>query len=85
LTTTTNFGIQKMWKPFLIKCFVVLFTSAILVSCASVKGYERAYLNDEEMKLSKRECQELEAYFQIIREGASGADGGKTGGGCGCN
>jgi len=55
------------------------------VSCASVKGYERAYLNDEEMKLSKRECQELEAYFQIIREGASGADSGKTGGGCGCN
>ena len=69
----------------MIKSILILFSGLVLTSCAGVKGYERAYLNDEEMKLSKRECQELEAYFQIIREGASGGDGGKTGGGCGCN
>ncbi len=57
----------------------------LLASCATVKGYEREYVNDEDMKLSLRDCQKHEAYFQIIREGSSGASGGKTGGGCGCN
>ncbi|HQU60405.1 MAG TPA: DUF4266 domain-containing protein, partial [Saprospiraceae bacterium] len=27
----------------------------------------------------------FESYFQFYREGAAGANGGKTGGGCGCN
>jgi len=28
---------------------------------------------------------EVEQNFQSYREGASGANGGKSGGGCGCN
>lgn len=55
------------------------------ISCANVKGYERVYLNDEDMELNMNKCAHFESYFQIIREGASGANGGKTGGGCGCN
>ncbi len=81
----TKFGIQKISLRNTINALLLVASCAILASCASVKGYERVYLNDEEMELSNRKCQELEAYFQIIREGASGADGGKTGGGCGCN
>jgi len=43
------------------------------------------YLNDEEMKLSQRSLEQFETSFESYREGASGAEGGKTGGGCGCN
>ena len=78
-------GILKTSHLRQISIVLAIVASAILTSCASVKGYERTYLNDEEMELSLRKCQELEAYFQIIREGSSGANGGKTGGGCGCN
>jgi len=37
------------------------------------------------MTLSPRKVQKTEISFQTYREGASGANGGKTGGGCGCN
>jgi hypothetical protein len=78
-------GSLKGLLPKLIKGFLVIMMPIAFSACASVKGYQRTYLNDEEMELSMRKCQEMEAYFQIIREGSSGANGGKTGGGCGCN
>lgn len=56
-----------------------------VMSCMSVKGYEKQYLNDAEMQLSARKAEKFESSFQSYREGASGANGGKTGGGCGCN
>jgi len=37
------------------------------------------------MELSARKSQQFEQNFQAYREGASGANGGKSGGGCGCN
>jgi Domain of unknown function (DUF4266) len=43
------------------------------------------YVNDSEMELSARKSQKFEQSFHLYREGASGANGGKTGGGCGCN
>lgn len=61
---------------------MVLITST---SCVAVKEYEMAYLNDEEMKLSFKSAERFETTFQIYREAASGANGGKSGGGCGCN
>ena len=54
-------------------------------SCRSVKEYQKMYLNDSEMELSARKAEKFEMNFQSYREGASGANGGKTGGGCGCN
>lgn len=54
-------------------------------SCTAVKGYEKAMLNDDEMYLSAKNLERFETNFQIYREGSSGANGGKTGGGCGCN
>jgi len=56
-----------------------------LLSCKTVKQYQKMYLNDAEMKLGARKIQRAEQNFQIYREGASGANGGKSGGGCGCN
>jgi hypothetical protein len=54
-------------------------------SCARVEPYQKAYLNEEEMKLSTRKAETFETNFETYREGASGANGGKVGGGCGCN
>lgn len=57
----------------------------LVSSCVSVKEYQKVYVNDEEMKLSQRSIEQYETTFESYREGASGAEGGKTGGGCGCN
>lgn len=56
-----------------------------LSSCSSVKAYQKNRINDSEMELSARKSQKFEQSFQLYREGASGANGGKSGGGCGCN
>ena len=62
-----------------------LGVALILPSCTSVKAYQKNRLNDSEMDLSARKSQKFEQSFQLYREGASGANGGKSGGGCGCN
>lgn len=64
----------------LLVLFVFLSTS-----CVAVKEYEKVYLNDEEMQLSVKSMERFETNFQIYREAAAGANGGKSGGGCGCN
>ncbi|MGC6479616.1 MAG: DUF4266 domain-containing protein [Flavobacteriaceae bacterium] len=56
-----------------------------LLGCGSVKSYEKAYVSDTDMELKGHYCERFETSFQIYREGASGANGGKSGGGCGCN
>ena len=56
-----------------------------MASCVAVKEYQKNKLNDAEMTLGARKVQKTEMSFQSYREGASGANGGKTGGGCGCN
>jgi hypothetical protein len=67
--------------------FLLLFfmTGLIIVSCTPVKEYQKNKLNDSEMSLSSRKVEKTELNFQSYREGASGVNGGKTGGGCGCN
>jgi len=72
-----------------IPLLIILITSVGLVcsmaSCSSVKAYQKNRLNDSEMELSARKSQKFEQSFQLYREGGSGANGGKSGGGCGCN
>ncbi|RYG00859.1 MAG: DUF4266 domain-containing protein [Chitinophagaceae bacterium] len=71
-----------------IKIKLMLFgvvIASLLSACASVKPYQKNKLNDSEMTLSARSAQKFEQSFQLYREGASGANGGKSGGGCGCN
>ncbi len=70
------------------KLYYFLVTVVVLInmfSCTTVKEYQKNKLNDSEMQLSTRRVQKTEMSFQSYREGASGANGGKTGGGCGCN
>lgn len=57
----------------------------LLASCAQVKEYQKSRINDSEMTLANRKVEKTELNIQSYREGSSGANGGKTGGGCGCN
>jgi hypothetical protein len=63
----------------------LLITIVSLQSCTTVKGYEKNKLNDAEMVLGNRTIEKTELSFQSYREGSSGANAGKVGGGCGCN
>ena len=65
--------------------FVIIIISLLICSCTTVKPYQKALLNDEDMDLGIRSIESYEAEFESYREGASGANGGKVGGGCGCN
>ena len=64
---------------------ILLLVSFMIFSCSSVKEYEKEKINDPDMKLSARSTERFETNFQVYREAAAGANGGKTGGGCGCN
>ena len=69
---------------------ITFITLAVLcvtagTSCTAVKEYQKSKLNDSEMGLAARKVEKAEQNFQSYREAASGANGGKTGGGCGCN
>ena len=68
-----------------IKTLIAVSGACAAAACSPVKEYEKAKLNDSEMVLSTRKVQKTEMSFQTYREGASGANGGKVGGGCGCN
>ena len=67
----------------LLLCLATSLTG--LTGCTSVKGYQKMYLADPCMELAPHKLDYFETNFQTYREGASGANGGKVGGGCGCN
>jgi hypothetical protein len=69
------------WKESTLAAIAVL----MLASCAHVREYQKSRINDSEMSLSNRKVEKNELNAQSYREGSSGANGGKTGGGCGCN
>lgn len=71
-------------KMFLV-LYSIAFTSMLFVSCTPVKEYQKGRINDSEMVLANRKIEKTELSFQSYREGASGANAGKSGGGCGCN
>ncbi len=65
---------------------LLVFLIPILFSvCTPVKEYQKNRINDSEMQLAARKVEKTEMSFMSYREGSSGANGGKVGGGCGCN
>ncbi len=64
---------------------LLVFVGSAFASCTSVKAYQKMYLNDSSMVLEAHKLDFFETNFQTYREGASGSNGGKVGGGCGCN
>ncbi len=71
------------------RIMIFIFTGLLLVSafssCVTVRAYQKIYLNDSEMELAAKKIEMFETNYETYREGASGANGGKVGGGCGCN
>jgi hypothetical protein len=67
------------------KILVIISLCSCLASCVSVKEYQKSRINDSEMELANRKVEKFETNFYLYREGAAGANGGKSGGGCGCN
>ncbi|PHS10048.1 MAG: arginine decarboxylase [Kordia sp.] len=73
--------LNKIRTNFLLAMILVF----VMSSCVVVKEYEKVYVNDADMKLTANKINKFETNFQVYREAASGANGGKAGGGCGCN
>ncbi len=67
------------------KLVVLAFVLVLSTSCTVVKEYQKVYINDPDMVLSATKMERFETNFQVYREAAAGANGGKSGGGCGCN
>lgn len=65
--------------------FIVGAGLLLFSSCTVLKEYEKVNINDPDMALADRKIDKFQTSFQSYREAASGANGGKTGGGCGCN
>ena len=74
---------MKRNPGFLLLAAVIISLSC--TSCKTVKEYQKNKLNDAEMTLGNRKIEKTELSFQSYREGSSGANAGKSGGGCGCN
>jgi Domain of unknown function (DUF4266) len=67
------------------KLLILGISGFFVQSCVSVKEYQKSKINDAEMELANRKIEKFETSFYLYREGASGANGGKSSGGCGCN
>ncbi|MCK5678979.1 MAG: DUF4266 domain-containing protein [Flavobacteriaceae bacterium] len=74
-----------MIKKINMKIIIVVFLLIAVSSCTVVKEYQKMNINDPDMVLSVQKMERFETTFQTYRESAAGANGGKTGGGCGCN
>jgi hypothetical protein len=70
---------------FKLRYLPLLLSGFFFSACSTVKEYQKNKLNDAEMTLGNRKSEKAEMSFQSYREGAAGANSGKSGGGCGCN
>jgi hypothetical protein len=52
--------------------------------CTTVRPWQRELLSLEPMLPDASRCERFERNAEVYREGAVGANGGKSGGGCGC-
>ncbi len=52
--------------------------------CATVEPWQKGDLAAPPMQVEDDSCHRFERNIEVYREGAVGANGGKSGGGCGC-
>jgi hypothetical protein len=67
------------------KLLIAFTVASTFSSCVVVKEYEKVMINDPDMELSDKNVERNISTFHSYREAAVGGNGGKTGGGCGCN
>ena len=70
-----------MIKKLLLGFFIV----GLCTNCVVLKEYEKVNINDKDMVLGQAGVDRFQTNAHAYREAAVGANGGKTGGGCGCN
>ncbi|TLP77255.1 DUF4266 domain-containing protein [Maribacter sp. ACAM166] len=67
------------------KFLIVTVIAFSFGSCTVLKEYEKININDPDMVLQDKKVDRNVTTMHSYREAAVGANGGKTGGGCGCN
>ncbi|WP_339657066.1 DUF4266 domain-containing protein [uncultured Maribacter sp.] len=67
------------------KILIFALIAASFSSCTVLKEYEKININDPDMVLQDKKVDRNVTTMHSYREAAAGANGGKTGGGCGCN
>lgn len=67
------------------KLFVFITTITALSSCVSIPEYKKMYVNSDEMQIGETSIDAFSDIPKSYREGSQGGNGGKSGGGCGCN
>ena len=67
------------------KVLIIALLISAFSACTVIKEYEKVNINDPDMSLSQKKLDRFETSYQVYREAAAGANGGKSGGGCGCN
>jgi hypothetical protein len=67
------------------KILIIAFVACLFGSCTVLKEYEKININDPDMVLQDKKADRNVTTMHSYREAAAGANGGKTGGGCGCN
>jgi hypothetical protein len=77
-------NMNKLFSIFSL-CILSAFLLLIFDSCKTVEPYQRVYLNDHEMQMTKNAAGKFEDYVHVVREGATVPGGAKSSGGCGCN
>ncbi len=65
--------------------FLLILQVSLLVSCRSVKPWQRVYLNDEAMQTGTRSVEKFPSSVHTNREASTGGGTGRSSGGCGCN
>lgn len=89
ITMTRSVGSEKrvgrrlasLSVPTLVLVAVLLATTG----CGTVEPWQKGTLALEPMSVENDICHRFEHNFETYREGAVGANGGKSGGGCGCS
>ena len=65
---------------------VVLMAGLVgATGCTTVRPWQRGQLSEAPMQMEDTSTQRFERNVEVYREGAVGANGGKSGGGCGCS
>ncbi len=67
------------------KILIIAVVACSFGSCTVLKEYEKININDPDMVLQGKKADRNVTTTHSYREAAAGANGGKTGGGCGCN
>lgn len=71
-------------RPGFVALWFLLAAGVSAGGCATVRPWEREHLSLPAMQREASRCERFERNVEVYREGAAGANGGKSGGGCGC-